>query len=171
MYIVDTREVVPLSPPLALKCKTQNIFDMEKTSNKVVNSFLAQGAQGSFLSIANRNGENLSGEHSFTCSEQVAAIRKGRPYTTRDNRTVDTYDALMRIQLGDKPGFYLVGARQLGLQPSDFLSESEQESDQPLMKWPSCKGSITLTLVTKDREGQDIASEKQYYRIAVSLKN
>lgn len=144
---------------------------MEKTSNKAVNGFLAQGAQGNFLSIANRNGENISGEHIFTCSEQVAAIRKGQPYTTKDGRTVETWDALMRIQLEDKPGFYLVGARTLGLQPLDFLSEAEKGSDKPLMKWPACKGTLLLTLVTKDKSGKDIPAEKQYYRIAVSLKN
>lgn len=139
--------------------------------NSVVNGFLAQGAQGNFLSIACRSGEVLNGEHGFTCDAQVAAIRKGKPYTARDGREVDTYDALMRIQLDDKPGFYLVGARTLGLQPLDFLSEAEKESDKPLMQWPSCRGTMKLTLVTTDREGNAITTDKQYYRISVSLKN
>lgn len=143
---------------------------MEKYSNQAVNKFLEQ--EKSFLSIACRQNENLSGEHDFTCSEQVAAIRKAnKPYVTKDGKEVYFYDALMRIQLADHPGFFLVGARTLGLQPLDFLSESEKDSDKPLMRWPACKGQIHLTLITKDKDGNDIPAEKQYYRIAVSLKN
>lgn len=144
---------------------------MENYSNQTVNSFLEQRYQESFLSVANRNGQILAGEHEFTCDAQVSAIRKStKPYITKDQREVYFYDALLRIKLTDKPGIYLVGARTLGLQPLDFLSENEHKSEMPLMKWPSCRGTILLTLVTKDKDGNELDPSKQYYRIAVSLK-
>ena len=144
---------------------------MKATKNALVNLYLSRGAQGSFLSIANRNNVLTAGEYEFTCSEQVATLNKGK-YTDSQGTVHETADAIVRIQLTGKPGFFLISTRALGLEPIDFaIEDGEDKSDKILMKWPACKGSVTLTLVTKNRDGSERPTDKQYYRTDVSLKN
>lgn len=144
---------------------------MKATKNSVVNQYLAAGAQGQFLSIANRNSSLAAGTYSFTCSEQAAALRPGKPFKNSLGEEITPYDATLRIQIKDKTGFFLVGARSLGAQPVDFLNDEQENEDKPIMKWPSCKGKLTLTLVDKDKSGNDLAAGKEYFRISVSLED